>query len=76
MAKKSEKRGLGRGLSALMADIDAPARETEEGPVKDTQTVEITRVFANPDQPRRTFDDADLTDLYFWAAFRSFTARS
>ena len=66
MAKKPEKRGLGRGLSALMADIDAPARETTEraGPEgRVSNLVDITRVHPNPDQPRRTFDDAELRDL-------------
>lgn len=59
MAKKPEKRGLGRGLSALMTDIEP----TELGPRRDARSVAITRVFANPDQPRRTFVDSDLDDL-------------
>lgn len=63
MAKKTEKRGLGRGLSALMADIDAPAQEVSSTPSDGIQTVEITSVFANPDQPRRTFNEDELVDL-------------
>lgn len=62
MARKTEKRGLGRGLSALMADIDSPTPESDQ-PRRPDQTVEITRIFANPDQPRRRFDEGDLADL-------------
>lgn len=62
MARKTEKRGLGRGLSALMADIDAPEASTDQ-PRRIDQTVEITKVFANPDQPRRSFNEEDLADL-------------
>lgn len=63
MARKPEKRGLGRGLSALMADIDGPGQEDGQEPRRDVQTVEITRVFPNPDQPRRMFNEEDLNDL-------------
>lgn len=64
MAKKTEKRGLGRGLSALMADIEAPAQNAEaQQSNREAQLIEITKVFANPEQPRRTFDDDDLADL-------------
>lgn len=64
MAKKPA-RGLGRGLSALMADV-APEETTEEGvPAarKPDQLVPIERIVPNPDQPRRTFTPADLDDL-------------
>ena len=57
MAKKPEKRGLGRGLSALMADIDGPAQTDLPTKTSADQTIEITRVFANPDQPVGTRDD-------------------
>jgi len=64
MAKKPA-RGLGRGLSALMADV-APEEPTVEGvPAarKPDQLVPIERIVPNPDQPRRTFTTADLDDL-------------
>lgn len=64
MAKKPEKRGLGRGLSALMADFDTPEKTDGEKPSNSgEQIVPIFKVKANPDQPRKTFDEQDLRDL-------------
>lgn len=59
---KIAKRGLGRGLSALMADLDlgSPA---ESRPVRDRTLVPIEQITANPDQPRRSFDSAALQEL-------------
>ncbi len=55
-----ERRGLGRGLSALMSDID-----TGEGQAatKAEQRIPIEDIAPNPDQPRRRFDSGDLDDL-------------
>jgi ParB family chromosome partitioning protein len=63
--KKNEKRGLGRGLSALMADINEPVAEAPvpAQPRSSERLVPITQVHANPDQPRRTFDHTELRDL-------------
>lgn len=55
---KTPKRGLGRGLSALMADIEAPNSET-----KSTSTLPIEQLTANPDQPRRQFKPDELQEL-------------
>jgi ParB family chromosome partitioning protein len=61
MAKKTVKRGLGRGLSALMADVsDAPANTTANSA---DLLVPIEKVNPNPDQPRRSFDMEKLGDL-------------
>ncbi|AVO37847.1 ParB/RepB/Spo0J family partition protein [Pukyongiella litopenaei] len=62
--KKNRSRGLGRGLSALMADVTTAA-EAEAAPDKGRRVdmVPIERLSANPDQPRRTFDAGDLDDL-------------
>ena len=65
MSKKSPKqRGLGRGLSALMADVseDKATNDPSDGQKADL-LVPIEKVFANPDQPRRTFDKDQLSDL-------------
>ena len=60
---KSERRGLGRGLSALMADVEpAPSADPTE-PRKAEATIDIARIRPNPNQPRRSFDAADLHDL-------------
>ena len=61
---KGKKRGLGRGLSALMADV-APdsGGESTNAPRRADQTVPIERIRPNPDQPRRRFSEDDLNDL-------------
>ena len=65
MAKKNEKRGLGRGLSALMADINEPEGNADapKQPRSSERLVPITQVHANPDQPRRSFDHVELREL-------------
>ena len=62
--KKNKPRGLGRGLSALMADVSAEPAPTAEQSVRraDTQ-IPIEQLKPNPNQPRRTFDPEDLADL-------------
>ena len=58
-------RGLGRGLSALMADIEPTVGDS--GPVgsdrRNEMFVPIENVHPNPNQPRRHFDSDDLNDL-------------
>jgi len=97
--KKASDRGLGRGLSALMADISAPtiapeqddipaqskdisapsaaqkkvepksgaaasaAPETIDTGSKNVQFIAISRLERNPDQPRKIFNEADMTEL-------------
>ncbi len=63
-AKKGKPRGLGRGLSALMADVtqeaggpSAPERRRPD------LSVPIEKLHANPDQPRRTFSPDQLDEL-------------
>ncbi|WP_300584305.1 ParB/RepB/Spo0J family partition protein [Marivita sp.] len=61
--KKEQRRGLGRGLSALMADIeptvdaDAPTRQ------RPVRSLPVDQLFPNPDQPRRQFDPEALEEL-------------
>lgn len=62
---KSSKRGLGRGLSALMADVALP-QTPGVGDVagRPSETlVPIENIHANPDQPRRRFSDDSLQEL-------------
>jgi len=64
MAKKKERKGLGRGLSALMADIDSgPVVETPVTPRPSDTVLPIEKISANPDQPRRDFKQEDLDEL-------------
>lgn len=59
-----EKKGLGRGLSALLADV-APdeARGAEPGHPAGPRMVPIERIRPNPNQPRRDFSEKELQDL-------------
>lgn len=61
MEKKPDRRGLGRGLSALMSDIDVSPGNS--APKTAEMIVPIEKVFPNPNQPRRDFDRAALDDL-------------
>ncbi len=64
MADKTQKqRGLGRGLSALMADVNDREGPGTAAPRQPDMMVPIERVVANPDQPRRRFDAELLDDL-------------
>lgn len=58
-----EKRGLGRGLSALMADVGVPDADRAEAPRAAEVLLPIEQVAPNPDQPRRSFRQEDLEDL-------------
>ncbi len=63
-AKKAKPRGLGRGLSALMADVtqETDGRSPAE-PRRPDMTVPIEKLKANPNQPRRTFQPEQLDEL-------------
>ncbi len=56
--------GLGRGLSALMADViaDEPKADASSTAQPD-QIIPIERIHPNPDQPRRSFKQEDLEEL-------------
>lgn len=62
--KKIKKRGLGRGLSALMSDVTQEiAPYVDQAPRRADFFVPVEQVQPNPDQPRRAFDDAALQEL-------------
>jgi len=62
MTEKSNKnRGLGRGLSALLADL--PDEKAGSTPLPSDQKLPIHKIVPNPDQPRRQFDEELLGDL-------------
>lgn len=62
--KKVQNRGLGRGLSALMADMnDDAAPDDADKPRQPDMTVPIEKVHPNPDQPRRNFNADALHEL-------------
>ncbi|MEO0486778.1 MAG: ParB/RepB/Spo0J family partition protein [Pseudomonadota bacterium] len=60
---QDKRRGLGRGLSALMADVEQSETQTAPAPAPVDTLVPIETVHPNPDQPRHTFVEEDLNDL-------------
>lgn len=66
MAEKRKTRGLGRGLSALMADVNVePTTQIAEpnSPRRPDMMVPIEKIAPNPDQPRRIFTADQLDEL-------------
>lgn len=59
---RPKSRGLGRGLSALMADV-GPVEPVPDAPRAAERTLPIDRIHANPDQPRRSFNADALAEL-------------
>lgn len=63
-AKKTKTRGLGRGLSALMADVTEDQAPTkQDSPRRADMMVPIEKILPNPDQPRRDFTQDQLEEL-------------
>lgn len=68
MADRKERRGLGRGLSALMADVNMDTAsgispDAPDATRRPDLMVPIERVHPNPDQPRRSFEADQLAEL-------------
>lgn len=61
--RQDRKRGLGRGLSALMADVAETDAVAAAGPSSAEKMVPIEQISPNPEQPRKRFEEADLNDL-------------
>ncbi len=57
----SGKRGLGRGLGALLGD--APTTDLTAAPPRGLSHLALSRIVPNPNQPRTTFDPAALDEL-------------
>lgn len=62
MNEDPTKKRLGRGLAALIGEMDKPAAPTAPA-VRPDGTVPIELVSPNPRNPRRTFAEDDLVDL-------------
>ena len=60
MAKKTG--GLGKGISALIPDADILIKK-EENELKPINSLKLTQVEPNPNQPRKTFDPEKLQAL-------------
>ena len=62
MSEDLSRKRLGRGLAALIGEIDRPTAPEEQNMAADGK-VPIEFLSPNPKNPRRHFGDADLTDL-------------
>lgn len=58
MSQPYKRNALGRGLDSLISMDDVPARGSSA-----INDIRLDRITANPDQPRRTFDDDALAEL-------------
>lgn len=62
--RKEQRRGLGRGLSALMADVAPVEQDSQpDAPRRPDRVLPVELISPNPDQPRRTFTQSQLDDL-------------
>lgn len=57
------RRGLGRGLSALLGEVDSAPAQAPGDTGAGSREAPIELVRRNPDQPRRTFREEDLVEL-------------
>jgi ParB family chromosome partitioning protein len=57
------RRGLGRGLSALLGEVDSAPAQAPGDTVGGSREAPIELIRRNPDQPRRTFREDDLVEL-------------
>jgi len=64
-SKSQKQRGLGRGLSALMADVNTEetSAKPSAAPRRAEMMVPIESISPNPEQPRRRFTQEQLDDL-------------
>ncbi|MCB1457752.1 MAG: ParB/RepB/Spo0J family partition protein [Nitratireductor sp.] len=64
MTEDNSKKRLGRGLAALIGELDQPApavREASE--TRSDRRIPIEHIRANPSNPRRHFNEEELADL-------------
>ena len=61
--KKAKRKVLGRGLSALMADVNPVVDGNKDEDNKGFITLSVDQIEPNPNQPRRTFSTDSLMDL-------------
>ena len=61
--KKVKRKVLGRGLSALMADVSPFVDGNKDEDNKGLITLSVDQIEPNPNQPRRTFSTDSLMDL-------------
>src|SRR5690606_38606236 len=62
MSDEISRKRLGRGLAALIGEMDTAAVPPEEQPRPDSH-LPIDRVLPNPNNPRAVFSEDDIEDL-------------
>lgn len=60
---KVKKRGLGKGLEALIPDMVGLGIIEESVHGEKVQTIDIDKIHPNPDQPRKNFDKESIEEL-------------
>jgi ParB family chromosome partitioning protein len=60
---KVKKRGLGRGLEALIPDMIGLDMIEENVHDEKVQIIDIDKIHPNPDQPRKNFDEKSMKEL-------------
>ena len=64
MSEDPSRKRLGRGLAALIGEMDKPAEPARSAPVVAADgKAPIEHLAPNPRNPRRAFGDLELTDL-------------
>jgi len=63
MSEDPSRRRLGRGLAALIGEMDRPAEPQQQPKITADRNAPIEFLEANPRNPRRNFDDGELSDL-------------
>jgi ParB family chromosome partitioning protein len=63
MNEDPSRRRLGRGLAALIGEIDRPSIAGQEPAVREDRRVPIEFISPNPRNPRRNFAEEELADL-------------
>lgn len=67
MSKDKKKRGLGRGLSALMGETEIDIQNLDKSIFKESESlykrIPIELLYPSPEQPRSYFDEKELDNL-------------
>jgi ParB family chromosome partitioning protein len=63
MSDDPNRRRLGRGLAALIGELDMPAPETKAAITRVDRMIRVSVIRPNPANPRRSFSEEDISEL-------------
>ncbi|GIK82753.1 MAG: chromosome partitioning protein ParB [Alphaproteobacteria bacterium] len=63
MADDNTRKRLGRGLAALIGELETPVADTRSAEARADRKVPIEHIRANPANPRRSFGEEELREL-------------